>query len=199
MVGKEVTYRLTATPQAPVIRAAGTGPLTVVGIDGRCGAGKTVLAEHLAERTGARIVDVYDFYRPMRHERRLALSTEEAAAVLQDWLRLRAEVLEPLRSGHATTYQRYDRQRREMDHTPRPLGPPGVVILDGVQSTRREVEGLLDVRIFVETCPELCHQRLAAKRAPRVRALVDVWAAAEDWYLEHDDPRSRADLILSGE
>ncbi|MGE5225521.1 MAG: uridine kinase family protein [Planctomycetaceae bacterium] len=178
--------------------ASGTGRVTLVGIDGRCGAGKTALAERVAHRLGATIVDVYDFYRPMRHDRRVALPPEEAAALLIDWRRLQAELLEPLRSGVAARYRRYDWQRCVVDGTPVPVGPEGVVIVEGVGATRRELERLLDVRIVVQTPLEVCLERVAVKRAPRVRALTEAWAAAEDWFFEHDDPASRADLIVSG-
>jgi uridine kinase len=185
-------------PVCGLIEAASTGPVTLVGIDGRCGAGKTVLAERVADRLGATIVDVYDFYRPMRHERRVALAPEEAAALLIDWRRLQSEVLQPLRSGVTSRYRRYDWQRCVVDGTPAPVAPEGVVIVEGVGATRRELEALLDVRIVVEAPREVCLERVAVKRAPRVRALTQVWAAAEDWYFAHDDPASRADLIVSG-
>ncbi len=181
-----------------LIRGACTGPVTLVGIDGHCGAGKSVLARRLADELGATIVDTKDFYRPMPYERRISLAPEEAAASLQDWRRLRAEVLQPLRKGSDTRYRRYDRRRCVVDRTPVPLHPRGIVILDGVQSTRRELEAFLDVRIFVQTPRELCRERVAAKRAPRVHTLIETWTAAEDWYFEHDDPRSRADLVVPG-
>jgi uridine kinase len=141
---------------------------------------------------------VYDFYRPMRHERRVAMSPEEAAALLIDLRRLRAEVLEPLRAGLPSRYRRYDWQRCVVDGTPVPIAPEGVAIVDGVGATSRDLEALLDVRIVVEAPREVCLERVAVKRAPRVRALTQVWAAAEDWYFAHDDPASRADLIVSG-
>ena len=68
-----------------------------------------------------------------------------------DWPRLREEVLLPLRSGQVARYHRYDWELDAVAEV-RDLSPGGVVIVEGIYSSRRELADLYDFRVWVE-CP----------------------------------------------
>jgi uridine kinase len=73
----------------------------------------------------------------------------------------------------------------------------GVVVVEGVYVARPALRGYLDVIVVVDAPRELCAARLSA-RGENAPAEIARWQAADDWYLEHQDPRRGADLVVDG-
>ena len=100
----------------------------LVALDGRCGSGKTTLAEQLAERFPQSItVHTDDFYLPPS---RRVTGWEKIPCANMDIQRLRDEVVAPARAGQAFSYQAYS-CREGAYLPPRPLGPAPLVIVEG--------------------------------------------------------------------
>ena len=78
-------------------RLAGGGRL-LLAIDGRCGCGKSTLAAQLRAAFGGSVFHTDDFYLPFAAR---AEDWREGIAGNMDLMRLRAEVLEPLRRGES--------------------------------------------------------------------------------------------------
>src|SRR5262249_27432818 len=112
--------------------------------------------------------------------------------------RLRREVLEPLRRGQTARYRRYDWAADEMAGMSE-VSPHGVVIVEGVYSSRRELAILYDLRIWVECPRELRLSRGLARGGETARKLWEEdWMPSEDRYLEEHRPQERADAVVSG-
>ena len=92
---------------AAAISRVETSATRLVVIDGLGGAGKTVLAEALAEELGASVVQGDDFYRPSA-ERQQSGSEPEAIGASFDLRRLELQVMAPLSRGEDARYRRYD-------------------------------------------------------------------------------------------
>ena len=177
-----------------LVREASTaGRTTLVGIDGLGGAGKSTLAAELSDALeAASIVVADDFYRPAGGD----LAPGEAYDAYFDWKRLRDAVLDPLSRNSQARYQRHDwagDALAEWHEVP----PGGVVIVEGVYSTRPKLRPFFGVTVFVET-PRA--QRLARMlaRVYKDTAWVEQWMSAEDWYLEHVRPLDHVDLVVDG-
>ena len=169
------------------------GQTTLVAIDGLGGAGKSTLAMELGETLDTfSIVALDDFYRPVA----AALAPEQACDAYFDWQRLRDTVLAPLSRNSHACYQRYDWVSDALAEW-HEVSPGGVVIVEGVYSTRPELRPRFDVTIFVDTPRE---ERLARMldRLYNDVAWVERWMAAEDWYLEHMRPLDHVDLVVDG-
>lgn len=170
------------------------GQTTLVAIDGLGGAGKSTLAMELGETLDTfSIVALDDFYRPVA----VALAPEQACDTYFDWQRLRDTVLAPLsRNSQHACYQRYDWVSDALAEW-HEVSPGGVVIVEGVYSTRPELRPRFDVTVFVDTPRE---ERLARMldRLYNDVAWVERWMAAEDWYLEHMRPLDHVDLVVDG-
>ena len=114
-----------------------------------------------------------------------------------DWQRLRDEVMAPLRAGQPAHYQRYDwpsdalAEWRDVSR--------GIVIVEGVYSTRIELEEFYDLTVWVESLQPL---RLARgiERDGEVarRKWEDEWMPAEDRYVKEQSPHTRADMVYAG-
>jgi uridine kinase len=170
----------------------------VVGIDGPGGAGKSRLARELAEwRDDVAIIEADDFYRPLAESTRAALTPLEAVDLSYDWERLRDEALAPLLRGDEARYRRYDWQTGRLGEKIATVAATGVVVVEGIYVARPALRGYLDLIVVVEAPRELCLARQLA-RGENEPAEIARWRAAEEWYLERQDPRRVADLVIDG-
>lgn len=178
--------------------SAHEGPAIVVGIDGPGGSGKSTLARELALlRDDVAIIPGDDFYRPLPERTREALTPIEAVDLSFDWERLRDEALAPLLRGEPARYRRYDWVAGRLGEEVSEVSPEGVVVVEGIYVARPALRGYLDLIAVVETPRELCLERQRA-RGENHAAEIERWRAAEDWYLEHQDPRRVADVVVAG-
>ena len=157
----------------------------IVAIDGFGGAGKCTLAAMIGERLGVPLLHTDDF--------------ATADNPLNWWPRLVEQVLEPLGQERAARYQRYDwpSERLAEWHC---LEPGGILLLEGVSSSRTEFRRYLGFAVWVETpaTERLRRGLLRDSDSDEVRAQWRQWMAAEDDWGNADQPWSRADLIISG-
>ena len=142
------------------------------------------------------VVRVDDFYRPLHDDVRASLDAEHGYLNYFDWERLRSSALEPLRADERARYQAYDWSTGRVGQWVE-VAPATVVIVDGVYSLRPELQGLLDLRIFVDTPRNLRLERMLA-RGQYETDWIGRWMAAEDWYFERVRPAASADLIVNG-
>jgi uridine kinase len=180
-----------------------SGETTLVAIDGPGGSGKTVLAESLRMTLERANVSVHiikgdDFFLPSA-SRPCGVPSEKPIGGDFDWCRLRHQVLEPLRRGQTARYDRYDWLKDELT-VAREVPPGGVVLVEGVYSSRREIADLYDMRLWVE-CPR--ERRLARGlerdgEAARKRWEED-WMPSEDQYIREHRPHEYADAIVNGD
>ena len=174
-----------AVPAAPGTR--------VVAIEGRSGAGKSWVAEHLYEALIARgesaavltMEDLYPGWEGLARAPRL----------------LRDRVLAPLRRGEPATWRRYDWERgafaREWSTLPDDVTWGGVLLVEGTGSGAAVVRDLLDLLVWVRARDDERFRRLdgrwdAAAYAP----YRDVWARQEESFHRRDRPREHADVIV---
>ena len=164
---------------------------TLVGIDGRGGAGKSSLAAAIARLdSNVTVIHIDDFYWP------LASHDEIGAAI--DWRRVVEQVLSPLRKDKPARYQRFDWDNARLEEW-HDVPPGGIVILDGVYSTRRELAGYLSYRIWVEVPRSVGMERGIARDGQASRSWwVDEWMPDEDRYVGEQRPAEAADAVVNG-
>ena len=178
------------------LRPRDGGPL-LIAVDGLGGAGKSTLAAQLsAALPGSSVVEVDDFYRPMTADERARLGPREGYERYFDWMRLADEAIEPLRGRRRARFRRYDWEMNSLGEW-REVAPGGVVIVEGVYSTRPELRPLFGVTVYVDTPREQRAARMIARGYDNLDWL-DHWMAAEDWYVCHHRPAERADLVIDG-
>lgn len=174
------------------------GPALLVAIDGAGGTGKSTLARELALwRDDVAIVEGDDFYRPLNESTRIALTPLEAVDLLFDWERLRDEALAPLVRGEEAHYRRYDWPTERLGGEIATVAARGVVIVEGIYVARPALRGYYDLIVVVEASRELCLERQLA-RSENEPEQIARWRAAEEWYLERQDPTRVADLVIDG-
>ena len=173
---------------AEAIRHAGLPAgisVRIVAVDGLGGSGKSTFAERLAAVLGdVPIVHTDDF-----------ASWDDS---LGWWSRMIEQVFEPLTTTDVVCFQRYDCSSRslgewiEVPHS-------DCLIVEGVSASRVAFRPYLTYSIWVEASRDTRLRRGVDRHGEAMRSQWKAWMAAEDDYVQHEDPRSHADLIVSGE
>ena len=177
--------------------ASASGRTTLVAIDGLTCAGKSTLARQVADAChDSVIIGVDDFYRPLAAQERAALGPKEGYDRYFDWERLLRDVLVPLGKRSTARYRRHDWVTDTLAEW-HEIEPRGVVIVEGVFSTRTELRPYFGVTVYVYASKEVRLGRLLARRYPDL-SWVDHWMAVEDWYLEQMRPTEQVALVVSG-
>jgi uridine kinase len=183
---------MASIPQIVEAVEALTGEHVVIGISGFGGSGKSTLARSLAATVAscARIRGD-DFLDPRRSHTRS-----------EDWdgmerLRLRTEILEPFRAGRSGSFRRYDWAAGALGAA-EPIPEARVLIVDAVGLFHPELEGVFDLRIWVDV--DLAKATARGKLRDRDLgrdhdALWDeVWVATERAFAEKYGPSDSAQL-----
>ena len=173
---------MTAAVLFPVFRAVEAlavrgGPAAVV-IDGRCGSGKTWLAEQLAQRWPCRVVHMDHFYLPM--ERR-APDWEETPAGNMDLDRLREEVLVPFAAGTLRGYRPYD-CRSGAFLPPISLADSALLVLEGSYSHHPALAVPGALKVFLTCSRKEQERRLRLREGERFTAFEKRWIPLEERY-----------------
>ncbi|WP_043931373.1 uridine kinase family protein [Bacillus sp. EB01] len=170
----------------------------LIGVDGCGGAGKSSLANKLKElKPNVTVVHMDDFYLPSSQIIKLPPKAKPIGADV-DWGRVLKQVLEPLSKNQEGNYQRYDWEKDTLaEWHAVPIG--GIVIVEGVYSTRRELASFYDYTIWVDSPRKIRLERGLERDGEAARdRWVNDWMVAEDIYVEEHTPSERADLVILG-
>ncbi len=161
--------------------------IAVVGIDGRSSSGKTSLARRaLALLANASIVHTDD------------IAWHYSAF---DWAHLLVEgVLEPARSGRLVSFRPPAWDARGRSGSIEVPADTKLLLVEGVGASRREVRGLLDGALWIQTdldeTPARDRVRVAAGEIGPED--YDAWMAEEAEFIADQRPWEHARLIISG-
>ena len=158
------------------------GPVRVVAVDGRAGAGKTSFAARLGAALGARAE---------------VLHTDDLLDGWADhtnyWPRL-AGVLDALAAGRSGRYRRYDWLEARFAE-PHVVPPVPVLVVEGVTSAAATA-GRRAFAVWVEAPREVRLARGLARDGEGVRAHWERWMQEEDAFFAAHPPA--ADLVVDG-
>jgi uridine kinase len=109
---------------------------------------------------------------------------------------LREEVLALLRAGHRARYQRYDWPSDALAEWHDV--PHGIVIIEGVYSTRVELRQFYHLTVWVE-CPRPVRLARGIERDGETarRRWEEEWMPAEDRYVKEESPHTKADILYA--
>lgn len=179
------------------IQAIGATAARLVLIDGLGGAGKSVLAEALAGKLEAPVVQGDDFYRPSAERQRSGHGSGAVGASF-DWRRLERQVLVPLSRGEDARYQRYYWDSDRLGDWITVSGQDTVVV-EGVYLLQKELRRYASVSIWVETPREVRLARGIERDGEAARSRwIDEWMPAEDAYVSAMRPDGAATLAVDG-
>ena len=152
----------------------------IIAIDGRCGAGKTTLAQYLEEQTGATVFHMDDFF--LRPEQRTPERFNTPGENV-DHERFLFEVLEPLRKGVVELpYQRFDCKSQSLQESII-IKPGKLCIVEGSYSCHPSLVNQYDYRIFMTVSTEEQMERIIRRNGAEAAKLFESrWIPFEERY-----------------
>jgi uridine kinase len=184
-------------PLASLIQVQPTSasPVALVGIDGPGGAGKSSLCAALAALDSRiTIVHMDDFFVPP--DQRTPPVDEVGRQI--DWRRVIEQVVAPLANGKRGRYQRFDWDSQALEEW-HDVPATGIVLLDGVYSTREEIAPFLDQRTWVSVARDLGIERGIDRDGEESRDWwYTDWLEDEDRYILTERPEDLADVVIDG-
>lgn len=174
----ELAQRLHAAPSR-------AGRTRVIAMDGRSGAGKTILGELLRTRLAAPLVSLDDLYGGWD-------GLERGVDLLV------SEVLAPIADGRAALVPRYDWIARSWQ-PPMSLDPPETLIVEGVGAGARRAYPYISVLVWLEATEATRKRRALDRDGNTYLPHWDGWAAQEAEMLARERTIDRADVVLDTE
>jgi uridine kinase len=189
-----------------VTRQAGSRVL--VGVDGPDAAGKTILADALAERLPGSVLraSIDGFHQPQEHRlRRGALSPEGYYHDSFDYGALSRLLLEPFRSGEREVVVRaFDvRCETEVPAEPALVEDCAVLVFDGVFLLRPELCALWHMSIYLHVAEDVTLARARQRDLDLFGSEADIELGYRERYLpgqalyrDEADPAAAADVVI---
>ena len=169
-----------------------TKPL-VLALDGRCGSGKTTLADGLTRQFPASIVlHTDDFYLPPAQRVR---GWEKTPCANMDLIRLRDEALRPAYESQPVLYRAYS-CRAGAYQPVQELAAQPLVILEGSYSHHPLLAPYEDFRVFMTCSDAEQTRRLQAREGDRYPDFAARWVPLEEAYFAQHNIEDAADFVM---
>ena len=161
-------------------RKALLGKAHLIRIDGPAAAGKTTLAEEIAELVDASVVHMDDLY--------------EGWNGLQQGIAQLLPLVIALSTDAPAIYHRFDWATDDYAEAVT-VAPAPFVIVEGVGSGTRELDPWSSALVWVDASEET-RRRRAAERNDALSDRWDEWAADENELFAYERTREHADLVM---
>ena len=166
----------------------------LIGIDGRCAAGKTTISAILSRKTGWPVVHLDDFF--LRPEQRTPERYAEPGGNV-DRERLLEEVMIPLEQHQAVTYQKFDCSCMKLGEAVS-IPKADVIVFEGSYALHPELRDHYHLRVFLDVDPEDQLERIEARSGKEKRAVFEArWIPLEETYFSFYQVASCADLTIN--
>ena len=166
----------------------------LIGIDGRCAAGKTTISAILSRKTGWPVVHLDDFF--LRPEQRTPERYAEPGGNV-DRERLLEEVMIPLEKHKAVTFQKFDCSCMKLGEAVS-IPKADVIVFEGSYALHPELRDHYHLRVFLDVDPEDQLERIEARSGKEKRAVFEArWIPLEETYFSFYQVASCADLTIN--
>lgn len=169
------------------------GQVGVVAVDGRSASGKTTLVRALAERTGAGVIHMDDFFLPQKLRTRERLERSGGNIHFE---RFQEEVLPRLRAGEDFSYGCFDCRRMAFGERRRVKGG-GLYFVEGAYSCHPALGAYMDIRIFSDVAKEIQLERIRKRGGEEaLQSFRERWIPMEEAYFRDYHIKEQADMVI---
>lgn len=165
----------------------------LLAIDGNCTAGKTTLAQELADTYSCNVFHMDEFF--LQPSQRTPQRLAEAGGNV-DYERFLQEVLLPLSRGEQVCYRPYDCRSQALKE-PVTLPRKRLAVIEGTYSCHPFFGDRYDLRIFLSVTPETQRQRVLQRPAFKHRRFFEEWIPMEQRYFEAFRIRESCDIVCA--
>lgn len=153
----------------------------LLAIDGRCAAGKTTLAAHLAGLCDCSVIHMDHFF--LRPEQRTMERLQQAGGNV-DYERFLEEVLIPLHEGQTFSYRPFNCHTQEMNEAVL-VSPKPLTIVEGSYSCHPALKDHYDLSVFLDVDAAEQIRRIRRRNgADGARMFQERWIPLEERYFQ---------------
>ncbi|MCL2222851.1 MAG: hypothetical protein FWC20_10930 [Oscillospiraceae bacterium] len=164
----------------------------LIAIDGRCGSGKTTLAETLHNACGGNLFHMDDFY--LRLKQRTPERYAEPGGNV-DYERFLAEVLTPVQAGNEFSFRPFDIKIWDLGES-RHFTPEHINIIEGSYSLHPTLASLYDIRVFLDIGKEEQMRRIVKRNGEEwAKDFRDRWIPLEELYFAAHNVHEICDYV----
>lgn len=177
-----------------IARLSGQGAFALVGVDGRCGSGKTRFASLAKSLFDCNVLHMDDFYLPPERRKQ---GWEESFGGNIDFDRFYEEALAKAKNGEALRYRPFCCRTGRME-TERLLAPRMLTVAEGSYSHHpvlRE-KAAYDFSLFLTCSGEEQKRRLVLREGSRFDAFREKWIPMEERYFSRFGIEARSDMRI---
>lgn len=181
----------TLTAEITGLLSAGKNRI-LIGIDGRCGAGKSTLAASIASLIDCNLFHADDFFLPpeMRTPERLA---QPGGNMHRE--RLKEEVVDGIKSGKPFTYHAFSCTDGNL--TAVTVTPKRINIIEGTYSAHPEMKIPYDILVFCDVSPEEQMKRIKRRNGEKMAEIFRTkWIPLEEAYFSHFGIKEKSDYVM---
>lgn len=165
----------------------------IIAIDGRSASGKTSLALALAEKTGAEVIHMDDFFLPIELRTKERLSTPGGNVHYE---RFKEQVLPFLESGEPFTYQKFDCSVMSLGAECQ-IGASKWRIVEGAYSCHPNFEDYMDLRVFLDVSSKEQMARIVERDGEaKAKTFAQRWIPMEEAYFAAYGIKTKADMVV---
>ena len=178
----------------------------IIGIAGASGSGKTLVANNIIQMLGSQkvvMIQEDSYYRDLTDipfDERTGRNFDHPDAFDH---KLLSQHMKELVEGKAISHPIYDYKTHSRKKETRTIGPHSIIILEGILILNElELRDLMDIRIFIDTSPDICFiRRLRRDINERARSVDSIITQYEEtvrpMYFQFIEPAKRyADIII---
>lgn len=171
----------------------GQAPL-VIAIDGRCGAGKTTLAQNLSQELSCSVIHLDHFF--LRPQQRTPERLKQAGGNF-DRERFLSEVIPFLRQNQPFSYRPFDCKTQTLSE-PVMVKPDNLVIVEGFYCCHPSLFPFYDLTIFLDVCPQEQIRRITCRNGENMAQIFQTrWIPMEEAYFSAFSIQQKCDLFFS--
>lgn len=165
----------------------------VVGIDGRCAAGKTTLASKLKALCDCNVIHMDHFF--LRTEQKTEKRLAQPGGNI-DYERFREEIILPLKNKGTFSYGVYDCHCEKITEKIT-VNPKAITIIEGAYSFHPKFEHIYDLKIFVDILPQEQERRIQMRNGVQQAVLFkEKWIPMEEKYLDTFVIKEECDIVI---
>lgn len=170
-----------------------TDQRTLLAIDGRCGSGKTTLADFLAEIYHCDVIRMDDFFLPFEQKTPERLS-EPGGNV--DRERFYEQIILPYQASQPLSYGCYNCMEGRISIQKKAEQQP-LLIVEGSYCLHPLLQGAYDLKVFSTCSPELQSARILKRNGETMyRRFAEQWIPMEEQYFSAFEIKGTCDFII---
>lgn len=174
-------------------RQAGMGKPVIVSIDGRCGSGKTGLAEVIRRVFQCNVFHMDDYYLPMDKRKE---NWEQIPGGNMDFERFKKEVLLPAVNGETIMYQPFDCQSGEL-RSPEQVQPCMLTVVEGSYCGHPLLAEEYNLKVFLTCSKDVQSLRLKEREGEYYPAFEQKWIPLEENYIQKCGIQQNSNMIVN--